>query len=208
MQMSFGSLEMMQRVRKDSTLSKVNLFINWEALRPQLTGLYKRESSGAGGQEPFDALVMFKAILLGQWHSLSDPKLEEALHVRIDFMQFCGLTMSDAVPDETTLCRFRNRLIQADKLDRLLATINTQLQQQNLMLKAATGAVIDATLIESSARPNKTITLETDQDGQAITFDDGSNPGVTCTEKTSVDPDATWLKKGKKTITVFVPTSP
>lgn len=198
MQMSFGSVEMMQRVRKDSTLSKINLFINWEALRLQLTGLYKRESSHAGGQEPFDPLLMFKAILLGQWHSLSDPKLEEALHVRIDFMQFCGLTMSDAVPDETTLCRFRNRLIQTNKLDSLLASINTQLQQQNLMVKAATGAVIDATLIESAARPNKTITLETDQDGQAITYEDGSNPGISCTEKTSVDGDATWVKKGKK----------
>ena len=44
MQISFGSLEMMQRVRKDSALSKVNLFINWDALRPQLSGLYKRES--------------------------------------------------------------------------------------------------------------------------------------------------------------------
>lgn len=79
MQMSFGSLEMMQGVLKDSTLSKVNLFINWEALHPQLTGLCKRESSHAGGQVPFDPLVMFKAILLGQWHSLSDSKLEEAL---------------------------------------------------------------------------------------------------------------------------------
>ena len=198
MQMSFGSIEMMHRVRKDSTLSKVNLFINWEALRPQLTGLYKRESSHAGGQEPLDPLIMFKAILLGQWHSLSDPKLEEALHVRIDFMQFCGLTMSDAVPDGTTLCRFRNRLIHANKLDQLLGSINAQLQQQNLMLKAATGAVIDATLIESAARPTKSITVETDQDGHAITFDDGSNPGVSCTEKTSVDGDATWVKKGKK----------
>jgi IS5 family transposase len=198
MQMSFGSIEMSQRIRKDSTLSKVNLFINWEALRPQLTGLYKRESSHAGGQEPFDSLVMFKAILLGQWHSLSDPKLEEALHVRIDFMQFCGLTMSDTVPDETTLCRFRNRLIHANKFDQLLASINAQLQQQSLMIKAATGAVIDATLIESAARPNKTITVETDQDGQAITFDDGSSPGISCTEETSVDGDAAWVKKGKK----------
>ena len=109
-------------------------------------------------------------------------------------MQCCGLTMSDAVPDETTLCRFRNRLIQANKFDSLLASINAQLQQQNLMVKAATGAVIDATLIESAARPNKTITLETDQDGQAITYEDGSNPGVSCTEKTSVDGDATWSK--------------
>ena len=66
------------------------------------------------------------------------------------------------------------------------------------MLKAATGAVIDATLIESAARPTKMITVETDQDGQAITFDDGSSLGVSCTEKTSVDDDARWVKKGKK----------
>lgn len=33
-----------------------------------------------------------------------------------------------------------------------------------MMIKAATGAVIDATLIESSARPNRIITVETDED--------------------------------------------
>ena len=45
---------------------------------------------------------MFKAILLGQWHSLSDAALEQALYVRIDFLHFCGLSLSDAIPDETT----------------------------------------------------------------------------------------------------------
>ena len=34
---------------------------------------------------------MFKALLLQSWHSLSDPKLEEALRVRIDFMLFPGM---------------------------------------------------------------------------------------------------------------------
>ncbi len=32
---------------------------------------------------------MFKAVLLGQWHSLSDPELEHALAVRADFLVFC-----------------------------------------------------------------------------------------------------------------------
>ena len=32
---------------------------------------------------------MFKAILLGQWHSLSDPELEHSLITRIDFNLFC-----------------------------------------------------------------------------------------------------------------------
>ena len=32
---------------------------------------------------------MFKAVLLGQWHSLSDPELEYSLITRIDFNLFC-----------------------------------------------------------------------------------------------------------------------
>lgn len=198
MQMSFGTMEMAQRVRRDSTLMKVHALIDWEALRSQFKGLYKREASRAGGQEPFDALLMFKALLLGQWHNLSDLKLEEALIVRLDFMQFCGLTLSDATPDETTLCRFRNRLVQANKLDPLLAQINAQLQDHNLMVKAATGAVLDATLIQSAARPKQTITLETDQAGQAVIQEDGTQSSITCSETQSADPDATWVKKGKK----------
>ena len=148
MQASFGSMEMAQRVRPDSVLMKVCELIDWDSLRNYLKGLYKRESSGAGGQEPFDVLLMFKAILLGQWHSLSDPKLEEALRVRIDFMHFCGLSLSDAVPDETTLCRFRNRLIADGRLNRLLAAVNAQLQAHGLMVKGTTAAVLDATHLE------------------------------------------------------------
>ncbi|PXW78328.1 IS5 family transposase, partial [Nitrosomonas sp. Nm84] len=176
----------------------IDALIEWEKLRPQLTNLYKRELSHGGGQEPFDALMMFKAILLGQWHSLSDAALEQALCVRIDFLQFCGLSLSDAIPDETTLCRFRNRLITDDRLDGLLASINEQLQSHGLMVKGATGAVIDATLIESAARPKRTIVLEVDAEGKVVQFEDGSQPGITCTEEQSADLDAAWLKKGKK----------
>ncbi|OED34534.1 transposase, partial [PVC group bacterium (ex Bugula neritina AB1)] len=31
---------------------------------------------------------MFKAVLLGQWYSLSDPNLEESLALRLDFIMF------------------------------------------------------------------------------------------------------------------------
>jgi len=198
MQTSFGSLELAQRLRQDSVLMKIDALIDWERLRPKLTGLYKRELSHGGGQEPFDALLMFKAILLGQWHSLSDAGLEQALCVRIDFLHFCGLSLPDAIPDETTLCRFRNRLVANDRLDGLLAAINEQIQSHGLMIKGATGAVIDATLIESAARPNKTILLEVDAEGKAVQFEDGSQPGVCCTEERSAGRDAAWLKKGKK----------
>ena len=37
-----------------------------------------------------------------------------------------------------------------------------------------------------------------DAEGKAVQFEDGSQPGISCTEEQSADPDATWLKKGKK----------
>ena len=94
--------------------------------------------------------------------------------MRIDFLQFCGLSLLDEIPDETTLCRFRNRLIANDRLDVLLASIHEQLQSHGLMIKGATGAVIDATLIESAARPKKSILLEVDAEGKTVEFEDGS----------------------------------
>jgi len=198
MQMSFGELELANRVRRDSTLMKVNALINWGVLRPEFRGIYKRDLSNGGGQEPFDCVMMFKAVLLGQWHGLSDPKLEEALIVRLDFMQFCGMNLEDPIPDATTLCRFRNRLVKAGLLDKLLAKINAQIQAHGLMVMHATGAVIDATLIESAARPNKTVTIEVDTSGREVVFEDGSSPGIVYEEKLSADADATWLKKGKR----------
>lgn len=201
MQESFGSVEMRARVRRDSALMKAHALIDWEALRCLLTGLYKREATRAGGQEPFDALLMFKATLLGQWHSLSDPKLEHALTVRIDFMHFCALTLVDPSPDESTLCRFRNRLINAGRLAPLLAAVNAQLQAHGLMVAQASGAVIDATLVASAARPRSERIIESEDGADAvaeIVADAAVTVAPTVTETLSADPDATWLKKGKK----------
>ncbi len=112
MQMSFGTLELTQRLKRDSVLMKIDGLIEWAGLRPRFVGLYKRELSHGGGQEALDGLLIVQSDpALGQWHSLSDAALEQALYVRIDFLQFCGLSLSDEIPDETTLCRFRNRLV-------------------------------------------------------------------------------------------------
>lgn len=175
--MSFGPLDLAQRLKQNNVLMKIDALIDWGALRPMLTGLYKRELSNGGGQEPFDALWMLKAI----GHSLSDAALEQALCARIDFLHFCSLSLSDAIPDEATVCRFRNCLVINDRLDGLLVSINAQIQSHGLMVKGMTGAMIDVTLIESAVRPEKTITLEGDAEGKTV-LEDGSQPGITCIE--------------------------
>ena len=51
-------------------------------------------------------------MILQAWHGLSDPKMEEALKVRMDFIWFTGFDIAGSVPDETSICRFRSRLIK------------------------------------------------------------------------------------------------
>ena len=70
--------------------------------RPKTRGL--RDN---GGRPAYPLLCMFKAVLLGQWHSLSDPELEYSLITRIDFQLFCRFD-DFRIPDHSTLCRFRN----------------------------------------------------------------------------------------------------
>ena len=87
-------------------------------------GRYKREQTRGGGPEPYSPLGMFKLMLLGPWHRLSDVPLEQALKVRLNFLVFCGFDLGVALPDSTTICRFRNRLVLAKLDEVLLSEVN------------------------------------------------------------------------------------
>lgn len=78
--------------------------------------------------------------------------MEEALHDVPLFREFAGLAgWADALPDETTILRFRHAL-EKDKLaPKMLQTVNEVLQAKGLMLRE--GTVVDATLI---AAPSST----------------------------------------------------
>ncbi len=51
------------------------------------------------GRPAYPLLSMFKAVLLGQWHSLSDPELEHSLITRIDFNLFCRFDELSSIVD-------------------------------------------------------------------------------------------------------------
>ncbi len=156
---TFFEIGLESQLGKKNQLVKINKLIHWERLRGYLKKIHKNEDHRLGGPIGYDLLKMYKAILLGQWHSLSDPGLEESLRVRLDFMAFTGFSMGSPIPDETTLCRFRNRLIEL-KLDKtLMRIVNQELEKLGLKIESARGALVDATVVESSARPRKEVTF-------------------------------------------------
>jgi IS5 family transposase len=94
---------------------------------------------------------MLKALLLQQWYGLSDAELEEAINDRVSFRKFLGLSLEASSPDHTTLCRFRNRLVDEGLSEKLFAEFERQLEGRGLLLKR--GTMIDASLIPTPHRP-------------------------------------------------------
>jgi transposase, IS5 family len=130
-------------------LDRLVALVDWDAFATRLAGLRQ----AGPGRPGYPALVLFRALLLQSLYGLSDAELEEALADRLSFRRFVGLGLGEAVPDHTTLCRFRLRLVEAGLLERLFAELDRQLEAAGLILKR--GTMLDATLIETgaSARP-------------------------------------------------------
>ena len=163
-------------------LLKLDQVIDWQPIEQYLNRQRTRYVRDHRGRPAYSLLSMFKAILLGQWHSLSDPELEHSLITRIDFNLFCRFDEL-SIPDYSTLCRYRNWLAQDDTLSELLELINRQLTEKNLKVEKASAAVIDATIIQTAGSKQRQA-IEVDEEGQVS--------GQTTPSK---DKDARWTKK-------------
>ena len=189
-QMGFADLMVSERERKSSFLDQVDRMVDWHPIEKILNRNYKKKAS-ADGRPAYPALPLFKMLLIQRWYNLSDPGLEEAVNDRISFLRFTGFSMENSIPDETTICRFRNELGKRGLFERLLDKINEQLQSRRLLVR--TGTIVDAGLISSSRRPRKVIDVmpEDRKEEESAVL---SNHNLTYSD----DAEATWVRKGNQ----------
>jgi transposase, IS5 family len=144
-QFSFVDALMASGLGGNARLDRLNELVKWYRFEKLLARLRQAET----GRPPYPALLMFKALLLQSLYGLSDADLEDALGDRLSFRKFVGLALTEATPDHSTLCRFRNRLVEAGLLERLFGELDRQLELAGMILKR--GTMLDATLIETAA---------------------------------------------------------
>ena len=139
-----------------SKLTKRQRFLNeMDAVMPwaQLVSLASKaqpKPGPRGGRVPFPAETMLRIHFMQQWFALSDPAMEEALHDIPAMRAFAKLDAGeDALPDESSILRFRHRLEKHELALPLLATVNAVLQEKGLLLRQ--GTIVDATLIAAPA---------------------------------------------------------
>ena len=133
-------------------LDGINELINWGRIELMLSDIHNKRR----GEKAWPPLMMFKALLLQSWYSLSDPGLEKQLARDLLFRRFVDLSLSESVPDHSTFWRFRTLLDKAGLLDPLLEEINNQLAEHGLLIRSGEVSIIDASVIEAKQnRPKK-----------------------------------------------------
>jgi IS5 family transposase len=156
-QPTFFDLAVQQRGATNRVLDTISREVDFSEAETRIAATYRH-----GGRPACRVGVLLRVMILQHLYGLSDPQAEEQLKDRLSFQKFVRLDAHEAVPDETTICRFRQRLIECGLHEQLLALLNRQLEARGYIVKRTT--LVDATLIESSRkRPD----AQAARDGQA-----------------------------------------
>jgi IS5 family transposase len=119
--------------------------IPWKHLNRLIEPHYPKAGNGT---QPMPQERMLRIYFMQQWFNLSDPAMEDALYDSESMRRFAGIELSeDAIPDETTILRFRHLLEKHYLTQAIFGQIRTLLEQKRLLLKS--GTIVDATIIEA-----------------------------------------------------------
>ena len=131
---------------RNGRLDAIDAALDWRPIAGLLDGIH----ASAKGEPAWPPLALFKALLLGLWHDLSDVSLAEALDDRASFRRFCGFASGEAVPERTAFVRFRKALVDGKLDEALFRAVVRQLETRGLVVR--TGTLVDATVIAQASK--------------------------------------------------------
>jgi IS5 family transposase len=161
------------------------------------------------GRRPYPLESILRVHLMQNWFTYSDPAMEEALYEIASLRAFAHLSLTEAIPDETTILNFRHLLEENDLAEDILKLVNAHLARKGLLLKR--GSIVDATII---AAPSSTKNAEGQRDPEmhqtkkgnqwhfgmkahiAVDADSGLVHTVTTTAANEADVEQVWADSG------------
>jgi len=144
-QPTFFDLAVQQRGTANKVLETITREVDFSAAEQQVAATYS-----TGGRPACRVGVLLRIMILQHLYGLSDPQVEEQIKDRLSFQKFIQLDSQETVPDETTICRFRQRLIECRLHEELLDLLNRQLEARGYIVRRTT--LVDATIVESSRK--------------------------------------------------------
>jgi len=146
-----------KKTKREEFLEIMDEIIPWDEWVGIIKPFYP---AGKRGRPPMGIEKMLRMYLLQSWFNLSDPGTEDAIYDSYAMRRFTGIDfMTESVPDETTLCKFRH-LLEEHGLNKLFFNaINRVMVASGHMMKG--GTIVDATIIDA---PSSTKNAEKTRD--------------------------------------------
>ena len=159
-QMSFAQREYAGKrkvTRRERFLGEMEKVVPWARLGAVIAPHYPK---GERGRPPIGIERMLRIYFLQQWYALADEALEDALYDSQALRTFAGIDLSvEAVPDATTLLKFRHLLEVHDLTRQIFGEVSALLSERKLLMRE--GTIVDATII---AAPSSTKNVSKQRD--------------------------------------------
>lgn len=138
--------------RRDEFLKTMDALVPWSALCEEIDPYYPKAGNG---RPPIGLERMLRIHFVQHWFNLADLACEEALYDSSSLRRFVGIDLGrEAVPDATTMLKFR-RLLNNHKLgEAMFARVGNELQERGI--KVNTGTIVDATIIGAPSSTKNT----------------------------------------------------
>lgn len=182
----FGKLDQL-----GDPLKALNDVIDWSVFEPILTKGLRQQKTSNAGRPSYDAVLMFKVLILQSLYNLADAQTEFQIRDRFTFLRFLGLTPESRVPDEKTIWLFRESVKARGLHDPLFETFTRFLEAQGFA--AQRGTVIDARIVEVPKQRNTR--------SENATIKEGFLPAAWekhTAKKVQKDIEARWTQKNGK----------
>jgi hypothetical protein len=134
-----------KQTRREVFLAEMERVVPWREMLAFITPHYP---APVRGRPPIPLERMLRIYFVQQWFALSDPAAEDARYDSESIRRFVGIELGEeAVPDETTMLRFRHLLEQHQLTEQLFALVRALLTQQGVLVKS--GTIVDATIVSA-----------------------------------------------------------
>ena len=133
-----------RQTRKEKFLGRMDKLIPWTRLENVIEPHYPKPGNG---RRPYPLSTMLRIQCMQQWYSLSDEAMEDALYEIASMRLFAGLSLDKAIPDHSTILKFRHLLEHHGLARQIFDEVNQWLSEAGVLIKE--GSLIDATIIEA-----------------------------------------------------------
>jgi transposase len=149
-------------VPQDHLLRKIDKYISFAFIYDRTKGLYSEV-----GRPGINPVVLIKMMLIGYLFGIrSERKLEQEVKVNVAYRWFLGLSLTDSVPDHSTISQNRRRRFKGTEIFR---QIFEEIVRQAIAAGLVGGRYLftDSTKIKAKANRNRKEKVEVEQSPQA-----------------------------------------